>query len=195
MKIIGLTGSIGMGKSLAAAMVRGLRVPVFDSDAYVHGLLDGLAVDAILKVFPSVCDPITGKINRKKLGGIVFSDPVARKVLETILHPLVWEGQRKFIAKARRSGQKQVVLDIPLLFETGRERRCDAVLCVTAPLFLQRSRVLGRSGMTEEKFRSILTQQMPDSEKRRRADWVIPTGAGRAFTLQKLKKALRLFSS
>lgn len=196
MKIIGLTGSIGMGKSAAAKMLRVMRFPVFDSDACVHSLLatGGAGVGPVLNRFPEAKDSSRRGIDRKKLGEIVFRDPAARKALEAILHPLVWSAQRQFIAKSRRAGYRKIILDIPLLFETGSHRKCDAILCVSAPHFIQRQRVLSRTGMTEDKFMAILMGQLGDHHKRKLSDYIIPTGIGRAFTLQRLKKTLRLIS-
>jgi len=190
MKIIGLTGSIGMGKSTTASLLRVLKLPVFDSDACVHSLLSGKAIPQITEVFPSVWDASTASINRSALGRIIFADENAKSQLEAILHPLVWEEQQRFLAKCRRAGHKRVVLDIPLLFETGRNRICDEVMCVTAPSFLQKRRVLARKGMTSEKYNAIITSQMPDQDKRNLSDFVVHTGLGRAFTLQKLKKII-----
>ena len=193
MKIIGLTGSIGMGKSTAAQMLRALKIPVFDSDACVHDLMntDPDIIQQISLYFPSAHNKKTNKINRQELGRIVFSNDSARQTLESILHPHIWAKQREFIAKTRRARHKQIVLDIPLLFETGSDRKCDIILCVTAPNFIQQQRVLSRAGMTFEKFSSILQRQLPDTDKRKLADFLIPTGLGRAKTLQHLKKALR----
>jgi dephospho-CoA kinase len=193
MKVIGLTGSIGMGKSIAAGLLRRLRIPVHDSDAAVHDLLapGGKAFETVALTFPEAWDKKRFVIDRRKLGELVFSNPMKKQALEKILHPLVQESQQAFIRKARRMGLKKVVLDIPLLYETGADRRCDEVICVTAPHFLQRIRVMSRRGMTEEKFFAILSSQLPDIEKRRRASVVIQTGLGRAFTLLRLKKFLK----
>lgn len=182
-----------MGKSATATLLRGMGIRVFDSDACVHDLLgpNGKAVPMILARFPEVAGSNGRGIDRKKLGQIVFYDEAARRDLEAILHPLVWKAQRHFIGAAKRAGQKQIVLDIPLLFETGSDRKCDTVLCVTAPRFIQRQRVLSRPFMTEEKFQGILRGQMPDVQKRHLADHVIQTGLGRAFALQSLKKLVR----
>ncbi len=194
MKIIGLTGSIGMGKSTAAQMLRVLKIPVFDSDAYVHDALKSnhAVIQGIHAHFPDCFDKKTKKINRQALGHIVFKNTAARQTLESILHPHVWHAQRDFIAKCRRAGYTKIVLDIPLLFETGSERKCNEIICVTAPSFLQQQRVLARSGMTAEKFNAILKRQLPDLHKKRMADHIIPTGLGRAATLQHLKKALQI---
>jgi dephospho-CoA kinase len=184
MKVIGLTGSIGMGKSTAAAMFRYLGVPVHDADATTHELMapGGLAFDPIASAFPDVI--FDGRIDRQALGKIAFSDPGVLKKLETILHPLVRDAENRFLANQRRLGRKLVVLDIPLLYETAGEKRCDHVAVVSAPGFIQRQRVLSRQGMTDAKFSAILSKQMPDIEKRKRADFIIPTGLGRAVTFQ-----------
>ena len=192
MILIGLTGSIGMGKSTAAAALRRLGLPVHDADAAVHRLLapGGAAVGPVLAAFPDVADP-AGGIDRQRLGARVFGDPAALKRLEAILHPQVRAAKRRFLAAEARRRRPMVVLDVPLLYETGGERECDAVLVVSAPAFLQRQRVLARPGMSEAKFRAILAKQMPDREKRRRAGHVVPTGIGRRFSLDRLRAALR----
>lgn len=197
MKIIGLTGSIGMGKSATGRLLRVLKIPVFDSDACVHELMsrNGMAVPEITRLFPEVFDKKNACINRQKLGAIVFGNSAKIKALEDILHPLVWAAQRNFIAKHRRAGFKQVALDIPLLFETNRDKICDMTLCVTAPRFIQHQRVMSRPHMTHQKFLSILQGQLADTHKKRLADFVVPTGLGRAIALQSLKKALRYPSS
>ena len=189
MIVLGLTGSVGMGKSTAAAMFRRLGVPVHDSDAAVHRLLarHGAAVQAVATEFPGVLRP-EGGIDRAALGARVFGDAAALKRLERILHPLVRWSQQRFLAAARAARRPLVVLDIPLLYETGGERRCDAVIVVSAPPFLQRARVMARPGMTEARFRAVLAKQMPDAEKRRRADYVLSSGLGRAVTFRRLKR-------
>lgn len=193
MIILGLTGSIGMGKSTAAGMLRDLGVPVHDSDEAVHCALaaNGVAVDAVAAIFPAALDHATHSINRKILGGIVFNDPAQRKKLEDILHPLVREQQQEFLQHHRRNAVPVVVLDIPLLYETGAERRVDKVIVVTCPAFIQRRRVLARPHMTRDKFNAILGGQVPDAEKRRRADFVVQTGLGRAYTQNRLKKIIQ----
>lgn len=190
MKIIGLTGSIGMGKSATATLLRVLKIPVFDSDICVHRLIQTTAVPQIRKAFPSVWNSASQSIDRKALGLIAFARPAAKAELEKILHPLVWQEQQKFIAKCRRAGHRVVVLDVPLLFETGRDRICNKTICVTAPAFIQKNRVLSRKGMSSEKYQAVLKAQMPDRDKRHLSDFVIQTGLGRAYTLQKLKKIL-----
>lgn len=193
MKIIGLTGSIGMGKSVAAGIFRRLGVAVHDSDAAVHALLapNGKAFERVALTFPECWNAKTHQIDRQKLGKIVFSNPQKKEELEAILHPLVGHSQIEFVRKARRMGLKRLVLDIPLLFETGAERNFCSVACVTAPFLIQKTRVLQRSGMTLQKFYTILDLQLSDTEKRRRADQVIQTGLGYAHTLRSLKKYLR----
>ena len=174
MIILGLTGSIGMGKSTAARTLRRLGVPLFDADAEVHRLLGpgGAAVGPVEAAFPGVRNE-AGAINRQRLGRLVFGDQPALRRLEGIIHPMVRQAERRFVAHARARRAPLVVLDIPLLFESGGVERCDCVLVVSAPLRLQRERVLRRRGMTESRFAEILSAQIPDREKRRRADYVI----------------------
>lgn len=188
MKILGLTGSIGMGKSTAAAMLRRLGVPVHDADATVHRLLarGGAAVAQIERAFPGVVRD--GAVDRQELGRRVFGQPAELRRLEAILHPLVRRAETAFLKRHRRTGTRLVVLDIPLLFETGGDRRCDAVAVVSCPAFLQAQRVLRRPGMNPGKLAAIRAQQMPDGEKRRRADFVLPSGAGKAPVLRGLKR-------
>lgn len=188
MKILGLTGSIGMGKSTAAAMLRRLGVPVHDADATVHRLLGrgGAAVAAVDGAFPGVVRD--GAVDRQELGRRVFGQPAELRRLEAILHPLVRRAETEFLKRHRRRGTRLVVLDIPLLFETGGERRCDAVAVVSCPAFLQAQRVLRRPGMSAAKLAAIRAQQMPDREKRRRARFVLPSGAGKVPVLRGLKR-------
>lgn len=178
MIIVGLTGSIGMGKSATATMFRELGIPVFDADAEVHALQakDGRAIPLIEEVFPGVIND--GELDRQALGAIVFSDADAKKKLEAIMHPLVGEARVDFFAKAEAAGAPFVVLDIPLLFETGGNNACDKIVVVSAPAEIQRERVLARDGMTEEKFEQILAKQTPDADKRAGADYVIDTAQG-----------------
>ena len=192
MIILGLTGSIGMGKSTAAAMLRRLGVPVYDADASVHRLLGpgGAAVPLVEAAFPGTAG-IQG-IDRRELGRRVFGDAAALRRLEAILHPMVRREERQFLRRMARQRVPVVALDIPLLFEGGDRTRCDAVVVVSAPAFLQRARVLGRPGMTEERLASILRAQMPDREKRHLADFVVPTGLGRRATLQRLGEVVRV---
>jgi dephospho-CoA kinase len=190
MVIVGLTGSIGMGKSTAAKMLRQMGVPVYDADAAVHELQrpGGEALAPIEAAFPGVVKD--GVLDRQALGARVFGNKEALRRLEAIVHPLVGGKQRAFLKRASQRGVRLVVLDIPLLFEGRGERRVDAVMVVTAPAFLQRRRVLARPGMTEEKFAGILRQQVPDHVKRARATVVIPTGLGLAPTRRALQKAV-----
>jgi dephospho-CoA kinase len=192
MRIVGLTGSIGMGKSTAAAMLRRQGIWVHDADKTVHALLGrgGAAVPAIAKAFPGVVKD--GAVDRVALGQRVFGDAPALRRLEAIVHPLVREHTDRFLAAAARARRPVVVLDIPLLFETGG-RRCDAALVVTAPAYLQTQRVLRRPGMTRDKLAAILARQMPDREKRRRADAVVTSGLGKAVTYRQLSRSLRRF--
>ncbi len=188
MFVLGLTGSIGMGKSTAANMFRTMGVPVHDSDASVHALLanDRKVRDAICARFPGVVSD--AGVDRQALGKAVFGDPAARRDLENILHPRVRAAADAFLRRHRRLGVPLAVLDIPLLYETGGEERVDAVVVVSAPAFLQRRRVMARPGMDEARFAGILASQMPDREKRRRADFVVETGLGRAYTFTALKR-------
>ncbi|MBI1206130.1 MAG: dephospho-CoA kinase [Azospirillum sp.] len=188
MVIVGLTGSIGMGKSTAAAMLRRLGVAVHDSDAVVHRLTrpGGAAVAAIAREFPGT---VTGQtLDRRALGALVFGDRAALRRLEAILHPLVRRAESRFLREAARRRRPVVALDIPLLFETGGGGRVDAVIVVSAPGMVQTARVMARPGMTSEKLAGILARQLSDREKRRRADFVVPTGAGRRLTLQRLRR-------
>ncbi len=174
MIVLGLTGSIGMGKSTVAAMFRRLKVPVFDADAVVHALQapGGAALPAIAAAFPGV---VTGGVlDRAALGSAVFGDDKALKTLEGIVHPLVAAARARFLVRYRR--RPLVVLDIPLLFERGGAAGCDLVAVVSAPADVQRARVLARPGMTPDKLDNILARQVPDADKRARADVVIPTG-------------------
>jgi len=190
--ILGLTGSIGMGKSTAAATLRRLGIPLFDADRLVHRLLapGGSAVEPVAAAFPGVRRG-EGGIDRALLGQRVFSDREALFRLERIIHPMVEASEKRFLAGARARREPIVVLDIPLLFESGSERRCDYVLVVSAPGLVQRQRVLRRPGMTERRMGAILANQMPDREKRRRADFVIPTGLSRNLSLRRLRAIVR----
>jgi len=176
MFILGLTGSIGMGKSTTAKFFADEGVPVHDADAAVHRLYEGEAAAAIEAAFPG--STAHGKVDREKLGRQVVGKPDAIARLESIVHPLVRRSEERFLAEAERNGANVAVLDIPLLYETGGERRCDAVVVVSAPEETQRSRVFERPGMTEEKFAGLLAKQVPDDEKRRRADFVVDSSHG-----------------
>ncbi len=186
MIVLGLTGCIAMGKSAASDMFRRLGVPVHDADAAVHRLLGrgGGAVGAVEAAFPgSIRD---GAIDHETVAKRVFNDRQALKRLEGILHPLVRRDQQRFLGTAARRGDTLVVLDVPLLYETGGDENCDAVAVVSAPMNVQTERLLRRQGMTHERIKSIRSLQMSDDEKRRRADYIIPTGLGRDFTMRKI---------
>ncbi len=184
--IIGLTGSIGMGKSTVATMFRKLGVPVFDADAEVRRVQGpgGRALATIEALFPGTTHE--GGLHREKLGAAVFGDHAKLRLLERILHPLVAEAQREFLAAHRL--KPAIVLDVPLLFEKGGWRNCHLTVVVSAPHRVQRARVLARPGMTRQKFAGILKGQMPDREKRRRADVIIETGRGRRETWLAVKR-------
>ncbi len=174
--VLGLTGSIGMGKSTTAQIFRDLGVPVYDADAEVHALYAGAAIEPIRKLYPDVI--VNGVVDRARLAKQVVGNLDELMRLEQLIHPLVRERQTDFLERARLQGHPLVVLDVPLLFETHGQANCDAVLVVTAPADVQRKRVLARPGMTDEKLRAILARQMPDAEKRARADFVVDTGRG-----------------
>jgi dephospho-CoA kinase len=176
MFILGLTGSLGMGKSTTARLFAEEDVPVHDADAVVHRLYEGEAAAAIEAAFPGTT--ADGKVDREELAARVLGDRVALKRLEAIVHPLVQQAEQRLLAEAEARGEKVAVLDIPLLFETGGEERVDAVVVVYAPPEVQRSRALERPGMTVDKLDAILAKQMPDEEKRRRADFVVDTSRG-----------------
>jgi len=169
--VLCLTGSLGMGKSATAKFFAEAGVPVHDSDAVVHALYEGEAVAAIEQAFPGTT--VGGKVDRTKLAAMVINDKAALARLEAIVHPLVGVATDKFLAEAQAHGAAVVVLDIPLLFEIGAECRCDAVVVVSAPPEVQRQRAYQRPGMTEEKFSALLAKQLPDAEKRRRADFIV----------------------
>ena len=191
MKVLGLTGGIGMGKSTAANTFRRLRVPVFDADAAVHRLQGrgGAAVRPIEAAFPGTTRD--GRVDREALRARVLGDPAALKRLEGIVHPLVRRAERAFLAAARRRGERLAVLDIPLLFETGGERRVDEVIVVTAPAAVQRARVLRRRGMTPERLDAILARQMPDALKRIKADHLVQTGLSRHAAQRHIRAIVR----
>jgi dephospho-CoA kinase len=184
---LGLTGSIGMGKSATAAMFRAAGVPVHDADEVVHALYRGRAAPLIEAAFPGTV--IDGTVDRALLSRVLFDDESRLRALERIVHPLVREERDAFLAE--NAYAPVVVLDIPLLFETGGETDTDAVALVSAPESVQRDRVLARPGMTEEKFRAILGKQMPDSEKRRRAHFLVETGFGFAHAERRVHAVLR----
>ncbi len=176
MIILGLTGSIGMGKTTAAEMFRQMGAPVFDADHCVHELYEGAAVGAIERAFPGVTRD--GRVDRDALGAMVLGDAPALAKLEGVIHPMVRERRVEFLAKTRDTGARVAVLDLPLLLETGAEKEVDAVVVVTAKYSTQRQRVLARAGMSEEKLLSILDRQTPDGEKRQNAHFIVKTDHG-----------------
>ena len=176
MIVLGLTGSVAMGKSTTARFFAEEGVPVHDADAVVHRLYEGDAVPVVEAAFPGTT--ADGKIDRVKLGSRVMGDLAALRQLEAIVHPMVQDAERRFLAEAEAKGAPVVVLDIPLLFETGGDSRVDAVVVVTAPAEVQRARAMSRSGMTEQRLDAMLARQMPDSEKRLRADFLVDTSRG-----------------
>lgn len=190
MLIIGLTGSIAMGKSTASRLLRQHGIRVHDADAAVHRLLarGGAGVAGVAALFPEMLRD--GAVDRQALGARVFSDRAALGQLEAILHPLARRATREFLASAARARTKLVVLDVPLLFETQAQRRVDAVIVVSAPAWLQRLRVLRRPGMTATKLAAILARQLPDHAKRRRADAIVTSALGVARTSRDLKRAV-----
>lgn len=188
MIVLGLTGSIGMGKSTASAMFRDEGVPVHDSDEAVHRLYAGAAAPLVEAAFPgSTAD---GVVDRAALGKLVLGDAAAMKKLEGIVHPLVRADADAFLARQRAAGAKLAVLDIPLLFETGGRDRVEKIVVVSAPADVQRARVLGRPGMTPEKFEAISARQMPDDEKRRLADYIIDTSQGLDVTRAHIREII-----
>jgi len=186
--VLGLTGSFGMGKSTTARFFAEAGVPVHDADAVVHRLYEGEAVRAIEAAFPGTT--AGGKVDRSRLAARVLNDPPALKRLEAIVHPLVQAAEQRLLAEAEARGEKVAVLDIPLLFETGGDQRVDAVVVVSAPSEVQRARALERPGMTLEKLELILAKQMPDAEKRRRADFVVDTSQGFEAARQQVRAIL-----
>lgn len=189
MIVLGLTGSVGMGKSATAKMFREEGVPVFDADAAVHRLYESKAAPPIETAFPGTT--LSGRVDRERLSAKVVGNADALKKLESIVHPLVREERREFLAQAKASGAKVALLDIPLLFETESSEAVDKVVVVSAPAEVQRKRVLAREGMTEEKFKAILARQMPDAEKRRRADFVVDTSHGFDAARENVQAILR----
>ena len=189
MFILGLTGSVAMGKSTTARFFMEEGVPVHDADAVVHSLYEGDAVPLVEAAFPGTT--VNGKIDRVKLGARVMNDLPALQQLEAIVHPMVQEAERRFLADAEANGTPVVVLDIPLLFETGGERRVDAVVVVSAPADVQRARALERPGMTEDRLAVMLARQLPDAEKRRRADFVVDTSQGFDSAREQVRAILR----
>ena len=188
MIVLGLTGSIGMGKTATAKMFAEEGVPVQDADAAVHALYEGKATPLIEAAFPGTT--ADGKVDRVKLGTMVIGKPEAMAKLEKIVHPLVAQERDDFLAGAEKAGADIVVLDIPLLYETGSDINCDAVVVVSAPAEVQRARVLARPGMTEERFAAILAKQMPDADKRARADFIVDTSQGFDAARQQVREIL-----
>ena len=188
MFVLGLTGSLGMGKSTTAKMFAEEGVPVHDADAAVHRLYEGEAASLIEAAFPGTT--AGGKVDRDELARRVLGNTVAIEKLEKIVHPLVRRAEELFLEMASRKGAPVVILDIPLLFETGGERRCDAVVVVSAPPEVQHARVFERPGMTEEKFAAILAKQIPDAEKRARAYFVVDTSKGFDATRDQVRDIL-----
>jgi dephospho-CoA kinase len=187
--VLGLTGSVGMGKSTTAKFFAEEGVPVHDADAVVHRLYESEAVAAIGAAFPGTT--ANGKVDRTKLGQAVLGKPEQMRRLEAIVHPLVAQARERFLADAEKSGAKVAVLDIPLLFETGGDKHCDAVVVVSAPEDMQKQRTFERPGMTEEKFHALLAKQMPDAEKRERADFVVDTSKGFDAARAQVREILR----
>jgi dephospho-CoA kinase len=176
MIVLGLTGSIGMGKSTTAKLFAEAGVPVYDADAAVHALYEGEAAPAIEAAFPGTT--VDGRVDRNRLSARVVHDPAAMKQLEDIVHPMLGASRQKFLQAAEQSGAPVAVVDVPLLFETGGEKRVDAVVVVTTTPEVQRERILARPNMTDEKLDAILARQMPDAEKRRRANFIVDTSHG-----------------
>jgi dephospho-CoA kinase len=176
MIVLGLTGSIGMGKSTTAKLFAEAGVPVYDADASVHRIYEGEAAPAVEAAFPGTT--VNGKVDRTKLSARVVHDPAAMKQLEQIVHPMLGASRQKFLSDAEQSGAPVAVVDVPLLFETGGEKRVDAVVVVTTSPEIQRQRILARDNMTPEKLDAILARQLPDAEKRRRAHFVVDTSHG-----------------
>ncbi len=192
MIVLGLTGSLGMGKSTTAKLFAAEGVPVFDADAMVHKLYDGEAAPLIEQAFPGTT--FDGRVDRTKLSARVLGMTEALKKLEAIVHPLVQAAREKFLAAAAERGTPVVLLDVPLLFETGGHGRVDKVVVVSAPPEVQRERVLERPDMTVEKFEAFLERQMPDSEKQRRADFVIDTGQGIEAAREQVRAILKILA-
>lgn len=193
MIILGLTGSIGMGKSTTAEMFSALGVPVHGSDETVHELYSGRAAPLVEAEFPGTV--AGGVVDREKLAKAVLADAAALKRLEAIVHPLVREEENQFLDRHRNTGSPLVVLDIPLLFETGGTGRVDKIVVVTAPPEVQRERVLQRPGMSEDKFQAILAKQIPDAQKRQQADFIIDTSAGMDAARREVEKIVSALTS
>ncbi len=186
-KLLGLTGSIGMGKSTVGKMFEALDIPVYNVDARIHELYEpgGIAVEPVGQVFPEAV--IEGRVDRPTLSKLVVGNEEKIKQLERIVHPLVGMDRQEFITDAEQNGKSMVVLDVPLIFETKGERNFDTIIVVSAPKEVQRARVLARDDMTEEKFETILARQVPDAEKRKLADHIIETNCTEEETLEQVK--------
>ena len=193
MRVLGLTGSLGMGKSTTADFFAEEGVPVHDADEVVHRLYAGEAVPLIERAFPGTTR--AGRVERAWLAKRVLDDEEAMARLESIIHPLVRRAEERFLAGARAAGAPVAVLDIPLLFETGADKRCDAVVVVTAPADLQRQRALSRAGMDEAKFAALLARQIPDEEKRARADFIVDSSQGLDFARAQVRAILRTLAA
>jgi dephospho-CoA kinase len=193
MFVLGLTGSIGMGKSATAAMFRAEGIAVHDADAEVHALYQGKAAPAIEAAFPGTTRD--GAVDRARLTAVVLDDPAALARLEAIMHPLVAASREAFLAEAARNGAGLAVLDVPLLFETGGDRNVDAVVLVTAPESVQKERVSKRPGMTAERLAAILARQMPDAKKRARTHFIVDTGRGFAAAREQVRGILRALAA
>lgn len=193
--IIGLTGSIGMGKTTASNMLYRRGLPVCDSDLLVHGMLarGGAAVSSVGATFDGVIK--NGAVDRAALGKTVFGDVGALKQLEEIIHPLVRIKQAQFIKTCRRQNRVAAILDVPLLYEVETDRICDYTIVVSAPEFIQKQRVMARAGMTSARFTETLARQIPDTEKRKRADFVVPTGLNKRHTLNQLCKIIKMLQN
>ena len=194
MIVLGVTGSIAMGKSTVSTMLSRMNNPMHDADKTVHNLMkvNGKAYYKIAERFPRAIE--ANSVDRTRLGQEVFGNPEKLKELENILHPLVREARDNFIRQQYRYRSRLAILDVPLLYETGGDKHCHKVLVVSAPYFIQRQRVLARQGMTQTKFHDILKRQLPDYEKRKRADFIVPTGLGKAYTYKALKRLMRSLS-
>jgi dephospho-CoA kinase len=188
MIVLGLTGSIGMGKSTAAGIFRRLGAPVFDADRCVHDLYEGPVADLLDSAFPGVKKQ--GRVDRNALAARILDDPAAMARLESLIHPLVVEKRREFLALMRGRGARLVVLDLPLLFETGSEKDVDAIVAVSAPASVQRARVLARPGMSDDKLAAILARQVPDAAKRRFSHFIVETDRGLIPAERQIKSIL-----
>lgn len=189
MLLLGLTGSIGMGKSTTAKLFEEAGVPVYDADATVHMIYEGEAVPAVEAAFPGSI--VNGKVDRQKLSAMVVNNAEAMKRLETIVHPMLRSHQLKFLSDAEKAGAPVAVLDVPLLYETGGEQRVDAVVVVTTSPDVQRDRILARDNMNHDKLEAILARQLPDAEKRKRADFVVDTSHGLEPVRRQIREILR----